>query len=540
MVPSLILVIALAIFGQESWRESYERGDYRTAASGLHSEWMAAMRGPWPAPELAVLETLGRLYESGLGVPQDPVLACSIFEFGALEARRPWPPHPLAATLATSRDRVCTTLQPRFRKEASELIGCPRFGLEAKAYSIAPDRVVRIDRSGLHLDHRGHEHEGPLPLSCGGRLALTRHTRVDGNASANHLRRDFLEVFVWRPAKGPGRRTLQWQLHELTGDSFEVRGVAEIGEEDGEPWAAANVRPEWTEVAFRRMPDGDLQWTFNYVQLSETVPALDVEIAPEAGPDLPKLSTNGNNILEVIVVDGFGSPLHNAEVKLNGVVERTVRTDERGSAAFDRLPNARFDVTARRNGSTALRPAVVDLPRSEPVVLTLKPIGHAAGSIACGLNVGRTIESLAASAQVVLHVQVEDQRVSQADANATSERERLSLITSSHVRVLNTFKTTASSVGRITWIQQAGGLIDRGDAIDLHQANGLPPLNVGDEYVVFLGKRQNGELWLDFPEAGVFLIRNGRVLPHGSSRVAEAWRNRSADRFLEALRARVR
>ena len=50
------------------------------------------------------------------------------------------------------------------------------------------------------------------------------------------------------------------------------------------------------------------------------MPALNVEIAPEAAADPPPLPATGNHGLEVQVLDRFGAPLAGVEVKLDGVV----------------------------------------------------------------------------------------------------------------------------------------------------------------------------------------------------------------------------
>ena len=83
-------------------------------------------------------------------------------------------------------------------------------------------------------------------------------------------------------------------------------------------------------------------------------------------------------------------------------------------------------------------------------------------------------------------------------------------------------------------------MIDRGDMIQAHMSGNLAQLNVGDEYVVFLRRQESGQLALAHLEESVFLIRNGRVYPAGKGRVAVAWKERSAERFFDALRARVR
>ena len=85
-------------------------------------------------------------------------------------------------------------------------------------------------------------------------------------------------------------------------------------------------------------------------------------------------------------------------------------------------------------------------------------------------------------------------------------------------------------------IVQFGGVIDRGDYLDRHLYNRLPPLNVGDEYVAFLYRSETGDYSIHGAEEGAFRIRNGRVESPGGGGVAAAWKGRSAAKFFEALR----
>ena len=137
------------------------------------------------------------------------------------------------------------------------------------------------------------------------------------------------------------------------------------------------------------------------------MPALNVEIAPEAAADPSPLPATGNHGLEVQVLDRFGVPLAAVDVKLDGVVVRSAKTDLLGVASFAQLPGGRYDVVATSKGLAPNRPRVLDLPQTQDrVSLTLKPFAPTVlGSIACGMMGALTLESLGAMSDLVLHVQ---------------------------------------------------------------------------------------------------------------------------------------
>ena len=157
---------------------------------------------------------------------------------------------------------------------------------------------------------------------------------------------------------------------------------------------------------------------------------------------------------------------------------------------------------------------------------------------------GRGVEhdpalACAAAADVVIHAAVAGQHAQDMHTAPGEAHPRLAIATINDVRVVSVFKSAGASSGALV-VRQFGGVIDRGGSVDTLTFNRLPPLNVGDEYVLFARRGQDGQLWLSLSDHGVFLIRNGRVRPFANTPLAAAWKDRSADRFLEALRTRVR
>lgn len=246
-----------------------------------------------------------------------------------------------------------------------------------------------------------------------------------------------------------------------------------------------------------------------------------------AGAQAPML---GNAIVDVTVVDRFGAPLEGVTVKLRGVVDREASTNDVGMVAFDELPAGRYDVVASMNGLAPSTPRVVDMPAFgvRAVALALKPFGSLSGMDACGGFDPSSVTTLSKTAHLVLHGRVVDQ-------HAVEMQPRI-IATVNRVEVLQSFKGSTHTGGTLT-IRQGGGRIDRGDYIDHMSFNQLLPLNVGDEYVLFIHVDSAGSHTIVGSEEGAFRVRNGRVEPQGDAGAANTWQGQPASAFFQALRA---
>jgi hypothetical protein len=242
----------------------------------------------------------------------------------------------------------------------------------------------------------------------------------------------------------------------------------------------------------------------------------------------------GNAIVDVTVVDGLGAPLEGVTVKLRGVVDRDATTNDVGMVAFEELPSGRYDVVAMMKGLASNLPRVVDVPPfgQRAVAVALKPVRLAGGMMACGGFDPNSIKTLAASTHRILHIKVMDQDMIQ----PASDRDYVSTL--NRVRLLESFTRGLIGVagGSMLTIRQGGGRIDRGDYIDTYSFNSLPPLNVGDEYVLFIHVGESGAHTIIGSEEGAFRIRNGRVEPQGNAGAASTWRGQPASTFFQALR----
>ena len=495
-------------------------------------------------PDADPTELLARMYWDGVGVQQDRIIGCSLAMLASHAAvfLHQQPNDPVVGRTERLQTRLCGSLSEEDRLEAAQMMGCPRFGPEPRTFPLDGDLTVEISRRGIRVAPTTQDH--PLAAMCLERLALVRHTRVEppADADAEVAPRDLIELFSWLPAPPASQpqRVLSWKVVEIVGGKPEWRDGRELGVQPGTTWLPVDVPIEDARVTFSMARDGQIAWSVG-AATTGVLPALPV-VAPPDPPSVRGARTEGTARVAVTVLDRFGSPLADASVTLTGVVDRDANTDAMGNISFADLPDGRYDVVVAKKGLAPSTPRVLDTSGPGPVALTvtLKPYGpNMMLSLACGGYDPRTLKTLAAGANIVVHVKIADQETTERPVGR--EDPRSSLMTSSQATVLQFYKTSplAPVAQPAMTIEQGGGRIDRGDYIDFHQANRLPPLSVGDEYVLFLVVDQHGSWWIHGAEEGAFRIRNGRVTPLGGGGAAQTWKGRSTVTFFEALKTAV-
>ena len=266
--------------------------------------------------------------------------------------------------------------------------------------------------------------------------------------------------------------------------------------------------------------------------------ALSQDQRTESASSPSSLVPVGSAIVDVTVVDRFGAPLEGASVKLRGVINRDAISDDVGMVVFHALPAGRYDVVASMKGLLSSLPRVVDVPEFglRAVAVTLKPHGRMAAMTACGGFDPTSVLTLSRTAHLVLHVKVIDQDT--IESKLPPDGSFAFISTLNRVQVLRSFKQNlhAPLAGSLVTIRQGGGRIDRGDYIDTDSLNRLAPLNVGDEYVLFVHVDPRGTYTIVGAEEGAFRIRNGRVDALGNAGAASTWNQQPVAKFFEALR----
>ena len=543
VVPAIVLLLATSdASAQTTWRDLYDRGDFGKAAAILHP--LVLEIGP-PVPDVDATAALSRLYLNGLGVPQDKILACSfaILAMSSAMFRHHLSTHPVVAGIERLEALTCAALSTEEREEAAQMTGCPKYGPAPHVFYFDVDYSAEISRRGIRIERGGKQRTEPvLTLGCFQRVALVRHARVYPTRPDDDVpTRDLLEVFTWLPAGSvtSGQQRLMWQLGEVLNESIEWRTVEMLGEYAGLPWTDTALPAHIGSAVFEMQSRGVVNWRLGGTERQGWLEALPELVSADLLPPLP---TVGTAHLDVSVSDRFGAPVAGAVVKLSGVVSREGLVDEAGLVAFESLPDGRYDVTASAKGMASTVPRVLDLlgPGVTDVQLTLKPRAPGTRStIACGGFDSSSIQTLGAGAALVLHVKVTGQRTEERPGAYPGDR--ADLFTVNEVLVLGSFKRSAlePAPGQALTIQQGGGRLDRGGYVDHHSYNRLDPLNVGDEYVLFIWVESGFTPGILGAEEGTFRVRNGRVEPLGSGGAATAWKGRSSASFFEVLHKKV-
>ena len=244
--------------------DAFVKGDYQRAA-----EILRPLAERWPG-ELDALSSflVAAMYESGLGLPIDPLRACAL----TLRSSAHFPGDAGAtgwlSTLATEMFPLFFRPLASENYRMCELLAAIGFehGFKEETLALDSDHWVGFALSGeLHgirakVSFRGLEKstDVPLLLSPGMRFLPIVHTELDAGPAAR--RRHFIGIFTWSTAR-PGEWDLFWSLSEIVGletiSIVPLEAVTTIRAESPteEHWEAA--RP-MTRV---RLNDaGDVEW----------------------------------------------------------------------------------------------------------------------------------------------------------------------------------------------------------------------------------------------------------------------------------------
>ena len=246
-IARLIAVLAIcalpATAAAQPWRDAYDARQYEKAADLLHElltdpEFAIGARDPEPFRHLALL------YANGLGVPRDPIAACSLAEDAQLAAQMAPPKKPLrtmedfAAHQAAEKDAErftaahCDPLSAADRLTAGRTRGgCYRFGMPDEEVTF-DGQAVRVNRDGIFIADTADD--TPAAFGCPAFVARVRTRTIDPPAGAarSATGRHFVELFMWRrtnDTRDPSRKyALTWHVYEVFRSRVAVHVIDEI------------------------------------------------------------------------------------------------------------------------------------------------------------------------------------------------------------------------------------------------------------------------------------------------------------------------
>jgi len=228
------------------------RGDYQRAV-----EILKPLAEDWRHQDTVAQFFMAGLYESGNGVPVDPLRACALYVRAASNHENPFgqeATHLFGASISRGKE---------FNDECVSLasIGFDN-GFEPLTLDLASGHFVEWRLSAATVTYDGHVKRVETLLSSLGRARFLplRYTKLE-TGLARTLPRHFVETFVWQPSVKAGPWNLRWHVFEVVRDEIITIEVSEPLTTAGgdEPPAAESFDPR--DYAMLRVNDeGDAEW----------------------------------------------------------------------------------------------------------------------------------------------------------------------------------------------------------------------------------------------------------------------------------------
>jgi hypothetical protein len=265
LIAGALLISSAAPRAQTSAADGVDalaRGEYGKAA-----EILTPLAEQLPQPDHAAEFFLGTMYENGLGVPQNTVLACAWYMRSSTNPNSNLAGTPLWVHTQHVLNSLMRSLTP------DELEDCMLFvnvgfdhGFVPETFWLEPGHWITWELRGATVGYAGKEKRRELGLGEYRSVFLpVQHTELNTGPSRS-TRRHFFEVFKWLPDNRigvPDNRgwTLIWRLFEVVGDDvIDVAGesLMTISAPRPPPSPPFNIRdfvqlrveehghPEWT------------------------------------------------------------------------------------------------------------------------------------------------------------------------------------------------------------------------------------------------------------------------------------------------------
>ena len=183
------------------------RGDYQRAA-----EILKPIAEDWRGDDTAAQFFMAGLYETGRGVPADPLRACALYLRAAGRHDAPFGQEAFALYATFSRRGL------EFDREC-QLLGNIGFdhGFEPVTFDLGPGHSIEWTLTAATVTHDGRTSRKEMMFGeRGARFLPLRHTEL-ATGPTRSIVRHFIEVFVWYPSGPSGPWTLRWHLFEVVG-----------------------------------------------------------------------------------------------------------------------------------------------------------------------------------------------------------------------------------------------------------------------------------------------------------------------------------
>ena len=239
---------------------AFLRADYGRAAALL----IPAAEDVWQ-PDHTAEFFLGMMYDNGLGVPADPIRACSLYVRAAgpgliSQAATTTPLTAAAMSLVRARQR---SLGPEFETCNWRAGVGYDDAFEPTTFTLGPGHWVTWDLRGATIMYAGVEKRAGAPLKSWMTTAHAvfqplRYTPLDSGPSRS-TRRHFVQIAMWVPGRDRDTWMLRWMLCEIVRDAVVGVTTQELATAMGRrpPSAAADI-DQLVRVGVN--DSGDAEW----------------------------------------------------------------------------------------------------------------------------------------------------------------------------------------------------------------------------------------------------------------------------------------
>jgi TPR repeat protein len=187
------------------------RGDY-----GHALEILEPIAVDWRTSDPAAQFIMAGLYETGSGVPPDPLRACALYFRATSNDDNPFG----RASMAMLRRWIVDS--PAEFVEECQLVASIGFdnGFEPTTFNLGPSHSVDWTLTAATVMYEGRTNRVEMRFAQpGARFLPLRYTEL-ATGPARALPRHFIEVFLWQPSAGAAEWTLQWHLFEIVRDEI--------------------------------------------------------------------------------------------------------------------------------------------------------------------------------------------------------------------------------------------------------------------------------------------------------------------------------
>ena len=260
------------------------RGDYQRAVDILKP-----IAEDWRSTDTAAQFFMAGLYETGRGVPIDPLRACALYMRAAIKH------DDLFGWQASTLFGISIGRGQEFNDECQLLanVGFDN-GFEPVIFDLGPGHLVQWTLAAATVTFEGQSKRTQMGTSSpGSRFLPLRYTEL-ATGPTRSSRRHFIEMFVWRPStRTGGPWKLHWYLYEVVRD--QLIGIDTVSEPlatadgdappsrdslDGREYAAVRV-DEWGNAEWA-VVKGDAPRTQRIESEAERREVRDTEMARDA------------------------------------------------------------------------------------------------------------------------------------------------------------------------------------------------------------------------------------------------------------------